>query len=288
MASDEKNYSGGFMDLSKFEAMRREILITAALSCLWFTGNAHAAQLFATTVGGDFYSVDIGTGAPTLIGNSGFADVSGLDHDPTTGKYFGWTVGENKIEGQLFEIDPNTGAGVAVSAGPTWSRPISDITIDPAGTIYGISHGSVHEIVTIDKTDGSTTFVNTVDIHRSGLAVRDATSLWAGNGAPGDLWNVNRATGLGVLFDTPGPMFNMLENYLGSQLLAGDRSGGGTDIYAINTNTFGRTLLSSVSGVTLSGLAYVVPVPAAGPLALAALALFAPFARRRRRGDLSL
>ena len=262
--------------------MRRGILITAALSCLWFTGNTHAAQLFATTVSGDFYSVDIGTGTPTLIGNTGFDLVGGLDHDPTTGLFFGWSVDT----GQLFEIDGGTGAGTAVSAGATWTQPISDLTIDAAGIIYGISHMGDHEIVTIDKNDGSTTFVITENIHRSGLAVRDATSLWAGDGDEGELWNLDLA-GEGVLAGTPGPMFNMLENYLGGQLLAGDRSGGGTDIYVINTNTFNRTLLSSVAGVEFSGLAYVVPVPAAGPLALAALALFAPFARRRRRGDLS-
>ena len=273
------------MDLPNFEAMRRGILITAALSCLWFTGNTYAAQLFATTVGGDFYSVDIGTGTPTLIGNTGFLDVSGLDHDPTTGKLFGWSV----FSDQLFEIDPSNGAGTVVSVGTPWAQPISDLTIDAAGTIYGISHMGDHEIVTIDKNDGSATSVITENIHRSGLAVRDATSLWAGDGEEGELWNLDLAgvPDPGVLAGTPGTMFNMLENYLGSQLLAGDRSGGGTDIYVINTNTFNRTLLSSVAGVEFSGLAYVVPVPAAGPLALAALALFAPFARRRRRGDLS-
>ncbi|MGE0002613.1 MAG: PEP-CTERM sorting domain-containing protein [Fimbriimonadaceae bacterium] len=102
----------------------------------------------------DLFSVNLTTGAATLIGSTGQRDVFGLVWDPTTGKLFG---SASTISTGFFEINKTTGAGSLIG---TPGISLDALTYDGStGNILGMfaGPGSLHYV---DRNTGAATLAN--------------------------------------------------------------------------------------------------------------------------------
>ena len=213
------------------------------------------------------YTVDPVTGATTLVGATGTDHITGIDFDPTSGTLYG-------VRSDFFEsgatqlLTLNAGTGAATVVGTTGSQ-IPDITIGPDGVLRGWARAGIgnNDLAEIDKATGATTITASVlGTNRTGVATRDAMSLYVM--AASLLYSVDVTTGAGTfLFNDPGSNANnILENMPGGDLLYGERIGGsGTQFYSMNPTTGFVTTLGFASGVEFSAVAYstVVPLPPA-------------------------
>jgi uncharacterized protein DUF11/carboxypeptidase family protein len=106
----------------------------------------------------NLYSIDA-TGAPTLIGATGFSNFAGLAIDPASGILYGVELGTSR----LFTVNRTTGAATLVGALSPAVGGVGDITFDPAGQLIGTSFGSGGNLLfDINKTTGAVTNARTV------------------------------------------------------------------------------------------------------------------------------
>lgn len=104
--------------------------------------------------GGELYTLDIATGAATLVGSVGFVTrEGGLDFDPVSGALYG---ANGQAAGSLYTID--TGTAVATTVGivvDEFSQPIniSAVAFDAAGVLYGLKLTTAPEIYQINPTN---------------------------------------------------------------------------------------------------------------------------------------
>lgn len=109
----------------------------------------------------NLYTINPATGAATLVGNTGFRLVSGIDFD-SSGVLYG--IGEVNPGGspplagalQLITIDRLTGVGTAVgNLGPTNAQTFQDISFrNSDGQLFAYGSG---ELYTINKSTGAAT-----------------------------------------------------------------------------------------------------------------------------------
>jgi hypothetical protein len=139
--------------------------------------------LYATTFDNRLYTINPLTGQATFIGNTGipavpfipgsinpdgslnfydenlfeadgklYANFDAATFDPST---FTTTTA---ISPELYQIDPNTGAATLVASTDLGLISITDVN----GTVYAFN-GATNQLVTLDLTDGKTTFVRDID-----------------------------------------------------------------------------------------------------------------------------
>ena len=111
----------------------------------------------------NLYTINPTTGAATLVGNTGFRLVGGIDFD-SSGVLYG--VGEENPGGapplsgdlKLITIDRLTGVGTAVgNLGPTSAQTFQDIAFrNSDGQLFAYGSG---EVYTINKSTGAATFL---------------------------------------------------------------------------------------------------------------------------------
>jgi hypothetical protein len=95
------------------------------------------------------YTVDVTTGALTLVGATGFSGLQGLAFSPT-GSLFAWDIGQG-----LLSINVGTGAAMDVNPGVGAPVGIQALDFSPGGVLYGVRN----ELYTINATTGATTLV---------------------------------------------------------------------------------------------------------------------------------
>jgi len=116
-------------------------------------------QSFAT-VNSSLYTVNLTTGAASLVGNTGVPDMFGLAYDPNTSTIFGTTYSAGVVG--LYSINASTGAAHFI--GPTWipsipnsTREIDALTYNTTShSLVGISTG-FSSLYTIDEATGALT-----------------------------------------------------------------------------------------------------------------------------------
>jgi len=84
--------------------------------------------LLGTDIAGNLISIDMGTGAGTLVGNTGFTYVTALEFGPD-GTLYGGMGTQDPNGGSVITIDPVTGAGAMV--GPTGFFGLSGLAFVP-------------------------------------------------------------------------------------------------------------------------------------------------------------
>ena len=111
----------------------RYVAVALAMAVAW-ASPARAATFYASTMG-ELWRIDVPTGAGTLIGNTGFAQVTDLAAGPT-GELYGTTGAD------LILIDPATAAATLIgSHGPLPGLMVGlDFAAD--GTLYGVTQAA--------------------------------------------------------------------------------------------------------------------------------------------------
>ena len=117
--------------------------------------------LYATRISGngELYTLDIVTGAATLVGATTIGvGEGGLDFHPSSGELYAANGSIGAISGQLYTI--NTSTGFATPIGQIldeFLNPIdsSALAFDSLGNLYVLKTGTVPELYEVDPTDAS-------------------------------------------------------------------------------------------------------------------------------------
>lgn len=152
----------------------------------------------------NLYSVNLNTGAATLIGSTGQSDLFGLAYDPLTDNLY---AGKSTASTGLVTLDRNTGAGTLIGGGPASMDGMTYVgsTGDLVGMFAG--PGDLHRI---DRNTGATTAISGSGfINNGGLAWDAASNMaytidWSGSVIRFDVANgyARTATGnLGQAYD---------------------------------------------------------------------------------------
>lgn len=127
--------------------------------------DAQAATLFAGTGkndGGRIITINPTTGAGTLVGSSGFSEVSGLAFN-SFGVLYGVTGGST---GPSFLVTINPSTGVGTSIGPvasTSNEGFGGLRFSPSGTLFGSAwNGTTGELWTINPATAAQTFISAI------------------------------------------------------------------------------------------------------------------------------
>ncbi|MBI4340816.1 MAG: PEP-CTERM sorting domain-containing protein [Candidatus Omnitrophica bacterium] len=112
---------------------------------------ANGGGPFSTTEADDLYTINLSSGVPTLIGNTGFAGIQGLAFAPD-GTLYGWDVTSDFTGAGLIALNPSTGSGSDVNAlvGEA-GVDIQALAVASDGTLYGARN----TLYLIDSTTGS-------------------------------------------------------------------------------------------------------------------------------------
>lgn len=259
----------------KFAKWIKRIGVAGALSCAIVAAQA-APTLWVSTGGAGLATVDVATGATSLIGGTG-AILTDIAFSPT-GDLYGISFSD------LYKVNAATGATTLVGSLGAVSGTANALVFGADGTLYmaGSSLYTVNTLTGAASTIGSIGFQSGGDLAFVGGNLYMASS---GN----QLIQVNSATGLGTLIGNlgVGSMFGLATP--DNITLYGVA---GQSVYQVDTATGGATFQSTFAP-TLSGGAFGLAflseagggnnVPEPGVLALLGLAMLAAVAGRRGR-----
>ena len=111
-------------------------------------------RVFAMQVPGDsiLWSIDLDTGATTMIANTFLDTIADITFDPRTGDLYGL---ERNGAYRIFRLDPVTGASTLV--GPTNSGARTGLVFSPVGELFAFALSG--ELFSVDKSTGATTSI---------------------------------------------------------------------------------------------------------------------------------
>lgn len=138
----------------------------------------------------ELYTVNVLTGATTLIGPTGLSNISGLAFDTSTGQLYGTDF----LNNQLFLINTTTGDATGLGGSPS----VVDLAVHPStNVLYGANNGT-DSLVTINKSTGLPSTVGPFGFQQVvALAFDPDTSILYGTDNLTDqLLTINLATGL--------------------------------------------------------------------------------------------
>lgn len=244
------------------------------------------------------YSIDTATGTPTLIGNSGIAQLQSLAHSPD-GTYYATAAGGGGGPVKLVTIDPTTGAGTTIgtvtTTDPAGISAMQGLAFGADGTLYGAGTAlgsTISNLYSVNRTTGVASLIGSTNATSiQGLDFNDAKGVlyaYNGNGdaATRGLRTVNTTTGASTFI---GPVGGSGTLNLASIAFTPDGTLWGSNtsgLWTINPAT--GVAVNTYPGTTFhlgsySGLEYLtpVPVPAAVWLFGSGLAAMAGWLRRR-------
>jgi hypothetical protein len=250
-----------------------------AACCTLFSSPATAQLGFASTVGGNLYSIDFSTGSTTLIGNTGVNLLEGLALAPN-GSLFG-----TNDTGNLYSINPNT--AVSTLIGSTGRGNIEGLDFNN-NTLLGITFENQPTVFSINTANASTTNVVTATSATGvvrALTVQDPNNVLirTENPTPETLQSLSLTTGATTVLGTitSRDLVTGLDFASDGNLYGVDLSG---LILRINPNNAATTIVASSGLHFLDLTASFTAVPEPGTAAmLAGLSLTGlTFVLRRR------
>jgi hypothetical protein len=122
--------------------------------------------LFATANNGsavDLFTVNISTGAATLIGPTSATVTTDMAFSPS-GTLYAWNI--STTNGGLMTVNTMTGAGTFVTAGFS-ALPLTALTFDTTGSLFGASTN----LYGINTSTSATTLVGPIGFDIRGIAL---------------------------------------------------------------------------------------------------------------------
>ncbi|HMP03136.1 MAG TPA: hypothetical protein PKD86_00455 [Gemmatales bacterium] len=256
---------------------------------------ASAQTLYGVTGAGgassSLYTIDLTTGAATLVGPTGFSHVTGLAFDPTTGVLYGHIsalFGSTPLT-QLITINPLTGVGTLVGHSGLQSP---DMSFRADGTLFAWGEETdfnpfFDRLYTVDVGTGAATLVGTSSTasFRTGMAfatdgtlfLKSNLALFTLNPADGSSTSVGTITGVSTLHNALA--FDSATNGYSIR-----REDGVSFLVAVDTVNLTAFEIGDMGVSDMSALAFdVAPIPEPGTLVLAGLALGTVAVTARRR-----
>jgi hypothetical protein len=256
---------------------------------------AKALVMYGSDQLGNLYSVNLATGAGTLIGNSGAPTATEIEFDNQSG-----TLYSEETDGGpgLHTHNPATGASTGSVIHPFGALNGLEAV---SGTLYGTfitGSGAPSSLVTVNTVTGALTNVGagTGFGPVSGLAYDAANATMFGvtaGGAPANLITINLLTGVGaivapILDSASGAAMDhigSIEFGPGGILYAGTAANANVapnSLFTLNTAT-GAASLVGPTGFSVTGLTLEASVPEPATLALLGLGIVGIGYQRRKR-----
>jgi hypothetical protein len=159
------------------------------------------------------YSLNLATGAATLIGNTGVPDLFGLAYDPNTATLFGTTFSVGVVG--LYSV--NTSTGAATFIGPTQDPTIPNSTREVDGLTYNTTTHSLvgystgfGNLYTINEATGALTLQ--AHLEPTGLSINHNIGDLAYDAATNKYFSDDVSSGAGeghiYITDPNAPVFN--------------------------------------------------------------------------------
>ncbi len=148
---------------------------------------------------GQLCTVDVSTGAITLIGPTGSYDLSGLTFDPGSQSLLAWIFNDG-----LVRIDPATGAGVLV--GPS-TKLVRGLALDAnRNRLYGWGGTYGGDLLSVDASTGNVAVLGQTGRDYASAIAFDpvARRLYASTAWTNELLEVDPATGVGTTIGPTG------------------------------------------------------------------------------------
>jgi hypothetical protein len=258
----------------------RQSFCALALSVAGIAASANAAELFGVASFDPFvtqglYSIDTTTGAATLIGDTGVAEITGLAFDFASGTMYGYTT-----HSDLYSVDLTTGAASLI-ADDVAIVPEGDLAFGPTGDLFATNGGDFGSVSMLTAAFDVIGPMGTDGFDISGLAF-DASGMlfgYAMNGTlDGALLEINPDTGVAALVGISG----IVDDSAVAGLDVNPDDDGlflsnGEGLYAIDRATGTATFLGAHGVSGMSGIAFI---PAPSTVALMGLGLLAAGRRR--------
>lgn len=242
-------------------------------------GMLYGTAPFVPGTNANLYQINEQTGAATLIGSTGFAEIGGLAFN-SAGVLYGYTPGA------LYTINTSTGAATRVGL-LGMNAPEGGLAFHPgSGTLYAVSSTLADTLLTINPSTGVATTVGPLGSagrDTSGLAFSGAGILYGvafRDGSADQLITIDTTSGAASLIGPLGT--NVTTPTVGG--LEFDPDGGilyysdNANLYTVNTATGLATLVGPHGVSGMAGLAATVPEPSS-----LALIVIAPLLLRRPR-----
>ena len=161
--------------------------------------DAEVNKLYASTgrgvgANGSVLSIDLKTGAGTVIGPSGFEPLKSITLNPVNNQIFAFEKLISDSASTFIRINPSDGFGLTMfKSGLTFTATV----FDTDGTLYLTTNDK--KLYKLDPVTGDTTFVANVGINAAALAIDpDNGDLWASvdESSQNDrLYKINKTTG---------------------------------------------------------------------------------------------
>lgn len=244
--------------------------VTINVNAFTEIGICYATTGFGSGSGGDLLTIDLNSGASSVIGNTGLSAVAGLAVN-SAGALFGFDT--NSVNGDMYRIDAINGA--ARFAFSTGLLNVDALAFDSSDVLWGVE-GSSGDLVRIDTTTGVPTVIGNVGVQISGLAFDPTNGILYGSAGGGPIGDANNELSIYTINTSNGTATRVglsnnlvLRTQIGRSIpdihfdvqgnlyaiIGGARSINTNSLILINKTTFegrviGHSGLKSVSGLT--------------------------------------